>query len=197
MYFFTPRSQKYENGQCPDRVVENHGFWKATGKENAVMDNYIEIGFKRTLVFYNGKQGKAKELDDYQTLLVRFLNINPQYTLRPGEPLHSDVNFIFGVKSLAERGLTELYIKQQETVRQLAVNETRREAAEHEAALKTQMEAMQSKYQRQMKVMVKRQYDMKAQMRQFMQSFGGNQNVGSYAPTDQENENDDNFLDPD
>lgn len=67
MYFFTPRSKKYENGQRPDRAVENHGFWKATGKENAVMNNDIEIGFKRTLVFYNGKQGKAKELVNWKT----------------------------------------------------------------------------------------------------------------------------------
>lgn len=67
MYFFTPRSKKYENGQRPDRAVENHGFWKATGKENSVMNNDVEIGFKRSLVFYKGKQGKAKELVNLKT----------------------------------------------------------------------------------------------------------------------------------
>ncbi|CAL5184113.1 unnamed protein product [Lathyrus oleraceus] len=67
MYFFTPRSKKYENGQRPDRAVENHGFWKATGKENSVMNNDVEIGFKRSLVFYTGKQGKAKELVNLKT----------------------------------------------------------------------------------------------------------------------------------
>ncbi|KAI5422599.1 hypothetical protein KIW84_045873 [Lathyrus oleraceus] len=55
MYFFTPRSKKYENGQRPDRAVENHGFWKATGKENSVMKNDVEIGFKRSLVFFRIK----------------------------------------------------------------------------------------------------------------------------------------------
>ncbi|XP_050902149.1 protein NTM1-like 9 [Lathyrus oleraceus] len=68
MYFFTPRSKKYENGQRPDRAVENHGFWKATGKENSVMNNDVEIGFKRSLVFYTGKQGKAKELVNLKTI---------------------------------------------------------------------------------------------------------------------------------
>lgn len=61
MYFFTRRSKKYENGQRPDRAVENRGFWKATGKENSVTNNDIKIGFKRTLVFYTGKQGKSTD----------------------------------------------------------------------------------------------------------------------------------------
>ncbi|XP_058763802.1 uncharacterized protein LOC131637236 [Vicia villosa] len=91
--------------------------------------------------------------------------------------------------------------EQRDTVRQLAINEVRREAAEREAALKAQMEAqmraMRSEHQREMEVMAKRQSDMEAQIRQFMQSFGGNQNMGSSAPTDQENLNEDEFPDPD
>nr|QSD99816.1 NAC family transcription factor [Melilotus albus] len=65
MYFFTPRSKKYKEGQRPDRVVEDngfqYGFWKATGREFPVMNNDAEIGLKRTLVYYKGKQGKPKQ----------------------------------------------------------------------------------------------------------------------------------------
>ncbi|XP_045792150.1 NAC domain-containing protein 2-like [Trifolium pratense] len=66
MYFFTRRSKKYEEGSRPNRDVKNHdgihlGFWKATGKENPVMNNNIEVGFKRTLVYYGGKQDKPKQ----------------------------------------------------------------------------------------------------------------------------------------
>ncbi|KAI5446873.1 hypothetical protein KIW84_014642 [Lathyrus oleraceus] len=65
MYFFTPRSKKYENGQRPDRAVENHGFWKATGKENSVMNNDVEIGFKRSLVFYTDMERQRRNTKKY------------------------------------------------------------------------------------------------------------------------------------
>ncbi|GAU26154.1 hypothetical protein TSUD_353760 [Trifolium subterraneum] len=66
MYFFTRRSKKYEEGSRPNRDVKNYdgvhqGFWKATNKENPIMNNDIEVGFKRTLVYYEGKQDKPKQ----------------------------------------------------------------------------------------------------------------------------------------
>ncbi|XP_058777502.1 uncharacterized protein LOC131651811 [Vicia villosa] len=117
---------------------------------------------KKTRGFVDERTQKA--MDDYQTLLVRFLNINPQYTPRPGEPLHPDVDFYLWSKVIGGKGpngyffgggnlagtlrpddrtlyqriidgeggsrLVTLTPEQQETVRQLAVNEARRDAAE-------------------------------------------------------------------
>ncbi|XP_058767314.1 uncharacterized protein LOC131640990 [Vicia villosa] len=137
---------------------------------------------KKTGAFVDSSTQKA--MDDYQALLVQFLTVNPQVLDGEG-----------GSRPVI---LTD---EQRETVRQLSVNEVRREAAEREAALKAQMEAqmmaMRSEHQREMEVMAKRQSDMEAQMRQFMQSFGGSQNMGGSAPTDQENLNEDEFPDPD
>ncbi|XP_058732939.1 uncharacterized protein LOC131604523 [Vicia villosa] len=118
---------------------------------------------KKTGAFVDTRTQKA--MDDYQALLVQFLTVNPQVLDGEG----------------GSRPVT-LTDEQRDTVRQLAINEVRREAAEREAALKAQMEAqmmaMQNDHQREMEVMAKRQSDMEAQMRQFMQSFGGNQNMG-------------------
>ncbi|XP_058784818.1 uncharacterized protein LOC131659679 [Vicia villosa] len=66
---------------------------------------------KKTGAFVDNRTQKA--MDDYQALLVQFLTVNPQYTPRPREPLHPDVDFY-------------LWNEQRETVRQLAVNEVRR-----------------------------------------------------------------------
>ncbi|XP_058784097.1 uncharacterized protein LOC131658864 [Vicia villosa] len=137
---------------------------------------------KKTEAFVDNRTQKA--MDDYQALLVQFLTVNPQVLDGEG----------------GSRPVT-LTDKQRDTVRPLAINEVRHEAAEREGALKAQMEAqmmaMRNDHQREMEVMAKRQSNMEAQMRQFMQSFGGNQNMGSSAPTDQENINEDEFPDSD
>lgn len=53
-YLFTPRDRKYPNGERPNRAAGD-GYWKATGADKAVVTNRIKIGFKKSLVFYNGK----------------------------------------------------------------------------------------------------------------------------------------------
>ncbi|XP_059430197.1 NAC transcription factor 32-like [Corylus avellana] len=54
-YFFTPRERKYPNGERPNRTTGD-GYWKATGSDKPIEDTRnILIGFKKTLVFYQGK----------------------------------------------------------------------------------------------------------------------------------------------
>lgn len=76
---------------------------------------------------------------------------------------------------------TQLTPEMMETVRQLALTEARRETAEREAALKTELEAMK-----------KRQLDMEEQMRQFMQSMSRNQNQRTSEDDEDEDEFDNN-----
>lgn len=87
---------------------------------------------------------------------------------------------------------TNLTPDQLETVRQLARRESEeREAAlkaQMEAAMKAQMDAMRGEHSREMEAMAKRQADMEEQMRQFMQSFGGNPNSGGQNNNPQNND---------
>ncbi|KAK9029424.1 hypothetical protein V6N11_026541 [Hibiscus sabdariffa] len=53
-YFFTPRDKKYPNGSRPNRAAGD-GFWKATGADREVLFNDCVIGYRKALVFYNGK----------------------------------------------------------------------------------------------------------------------------------------------
>ena len=53
-YFFTPRERKYKNGIRPNRAAGD-GFWKATRADTKITENEIEIGLKKTLVFYKGQ----------------------------------------------------------------------------------------------------------------------------------------------
>ncbi|XP_057794982.1 NAC domain-containing protein 19-like [Salvia miltiorrhiza] len=57
-YFFTPRDRKYPNGERPDRGSES-GYWKATGADKPVMVGDATIGFRKALVFYQGKPQKG------------------------------------------------------------------------------------------------------------------------------------------
>ncbi|KAI3873171.1 hypothetical protein MKX03_002417, partial [Papaver bracteatum] len=56
-YFFTNRERKYPNGNRPKRDAgERQGYWKATGTTQPINDeNAIQIGSKRTLVYYRWK----------------------------------------------------------------------------------------------------------------------------------------------
>ncbi|CAH9113571.1 unnamed protein product [Cuscuta europaea] len=60
-YFFTPRDKKYPNGTRPNRAAgsaepgSTNGYWKATGKDRTIQDGKTTIGFKKSLVFYEGK----------------------------------------------------------------------------------------------------------------------------------------------
>ncbi|KAL3850129.1 hypothetical protein ACJIZ3_012011 [Penstemon smallii] len=53
-YFFTPRDRKYQNGKRPNRAAGT-GFWKATGGDIEVLHHDEVVGFKKSLVFYDGK----------------------------------------------------------------------------------------------------------------------------------------------
>ncbi|XP_057795096.1 NAC domain-containing protein JA2-like [Salvia miltiorrhiza] len=57
-YFFTPRDRKYPNGERPDRGSES-GYWKATGADKPVIVGDVTVGFKKALVFYQGKPQKG------------------------------------------------------------------------------------------------------------------------------------------
>ncbi|XVF83791.1 hypothetical protein PTKIN_Ptkin16aG0520700 [Pterospermum kingtungense] len=57
-YFFTPRDRKYQNGSRPDRRAGD-GYWKATAANKRIKHDGKLVGFKRTLVFYWGKQPKG------------------------------------------------------------------------------------------------------------------------------------------
>ncbi|KAG8363437.1 hypothetical protein BUALT_Bualt19G0022500 [Buddleja alternifolia] len=56
-YFFTPRKRKYRNGTRPNRAADT-GFWKATGADKNIVIDGKKIGFRKALVFFEGKPSK-------------------------------------------------------------------------------------------------------------------------------------------
>ncbi|KAM0982087.1 hypothetical protein ACFX1Q_015878 [Malus domestica] len=61
-YFFTPRDKKYPKGTRLDRAAGN-GYWKVTGVKKDVMLKNVKVGFKTSLVFYEGKSPNGKKSD--------------------------------------------------------------------------------------------------------------------------------------
>ncbi|XP_057967262.1 NAC transcription factor 32-like [Malania oleifera] len=57
-YFFTPRKMKYQKGNRSSRST-NDGYWKATGIDKLIRHGDIVVGFKKVLVFYEGKAPKG------------------------------------------------------------------------------------------------------------------------------------------
>ncbi|XP_004249783.2 NAC transcription factor 32-like [Solanum lycopersicum] len=57
-YFFTPRNRKYPNGHRPNRAA-GRGYWKATGADKPIIHNNVTVGFRKALVFYEGKPPKG------------------------------------------------------------------------------------------------------------------------------------------
>ncbi|KAL3529909.1 hypothetical protein ACH5RR_009231 [Cinchona calisaya] len=57
-YFFTPRERKYRNGTRPNRAAGS-GYWKATGADKPVKNNGLLVGYRKALVFYEGKPPKG------------------------------------------------------------------------------------------------------------------------------------------
>ncbi|XP_078156479.1 NAC domain-containing protein 83-like [Carex rostrata] len=65
-YFFNQREAKYHNGSRSNRATRSgSGYWKASGKDKPIIgsrNNQI-IGFKKTLVFYQGKPPRGTRTD--------------------------------------------------------------------------------------------------------------------------------------
>ncbi|KAH7544639.1 NAC domain-containing protein 2 [Ziziphus jujuba] len=61
-FFFTPRDRKYPNGERPNRAAGS-GYWKATGADRPVVSNEDKIGFRKALVFYQGKAPNGVKTD--------------------------------------------------------------------------------------------------------------------------------------
>lgn len=59
-YFFTPRDRKYRNGTRPNRAAGN-GYWKATRANRCIKYIGKTFGYKKALVFYEGKSPKGKK----------------------------------------------------------------------------------------------------------------------------------------
>ncbi|KAI3461108.1 hypothetical protein Pfo_017771 [Paulownia fortunei] len=57
-YFFTPRDRKYRNGLRPRRSAGT-GYWKATGADKHVLFENKIVGYRKALVFYEGKPPKG------------------------------------------------------------------------------------------------------------------------------------------
>lgn len=61
-YFFSPRERKYGSGARTNRATET-GYWKATGKDRAVIYNKRTVGMIKTLIFYKGHAPKGERTD--------------------------------------------------------------------------------------------------------------------------------------
>ncbi|KAM7523421.1 hypothetical protein LguiA_013323 [Lonicera macranthoides] len=57
-YFFTPRDRKYKYGTRPNRAAGN-GYWKASSIDRCIKYMGQTVGYKKTLVFYEGKSPKG------------------------------------------------------------------------------------------------------------------------------------------
>lgn len=53
-YFFSHKDRKYPTGKRTNRAT-SAGFWKATGRDKAVLSKESIIGMRKTLVFYKGR----------------------------------------------------------------------------------------------------------------------------------------------
>ncbi|KZV33083.1 NAC domain-containing protein 76 [Dorcoceras hygrometricum] len=61
-YFFSHKDRKYPTGTRTNRAT-NAGFWKATGRDKAVLSNDRIIGMRKTLVFYKGRAPNGRKTD--------------------------------------------------------------------------------------------------------------------------------------
>ncbi|XP_043706696.1 NAC domain-containing protein 30-like [Telopea speciosissima] len=61
-YFFSHKDKKYPTGTRTNRATVA-GFWKATGRDKAVLSKNRIIGMRKTLVFYKGRAPHGKKSD--------------------------------------------------------------------------------------------------------------------------------------
>ena len=61
-YFYTQRDRKYATGLRTNRATAS-GYWKATGKDRAVLRKGSLVGMRKTLVFYQGRAPKGRKTD--------------------------------------------------------------------------------------------------------------------------------------
>ncbi|CAL0300653.1 unnamed protein product [Lupinus luteus] len=61
-YFFSHKDKKYPTGTRTNRAT-TAGFWKATGRDKAVMSKNKIIGMRKTLVFYEGRAPNGRKSD--------------------------------------------------------------------------------------------------------------------------------------
>ncbi|KAL2893600.1 NAC domain-containing protein 30 [Bienertia sinuspersici] len=61
-YFFSHKDRKYPTGTRTNRAT-TAGFWKATGRDKAVLSKNKIIGMRKTLVFYKGRAPNGRKTD--------------------------------------------------------------------------------------------------------------------------------------
>ncbi|CAK9155479.1 unnamed protein product [Ilex paraguariensis] len=61
-YFFSHKDRKYPTGTRTNRATAA-GFWKATGRDKAVLSKEKLVGMRKTLVFYKGRAPNGEKTD--------------------------------------------------------------------------------------------------------------------------------------
>ncbi|OMP09855.1 No apical meristem (NAM) protein [Corchorus olitorius] len=61
-YFYSQRDRKYATGLRTNRATAT-GYWKATGKDRAILTKGTLVGMRKTLVFYQGRAPKGRKTD--------------------------------------------------------------------------------------------------------------------------------------
>ncbi|XWS10730.1 hypothetical protein CRYUN_Cryun38cG0023000 [Craigia yunnanensis] len=61
-YFYSQRDRKYATGLRTNRATA-FGYWKATGKDRAILSKGTLVGMRKTLVFYHGRAPKGRKTD--------------------------------------------------------------------------------------------------------------------------------------
>lgn len=61
-YFFSHKDRKYPTGTRTNRATAA-GFWKATGRDKAVLSKESIIGMRKTLVYYKGRAPNGRKSD--------------------------------------------------------------------------------------------------------------------------------------